>query len=592
MKNKYNALQILTKVYRHTLKAVPFSGVSGILNYLVQGLFPAFTSLVQARLFDAAYSLTQGVDTLTVVILYGSLFVGAYAVVYILQFISSITINAGIYERCTSYYNMKISEKTAKLPLISFENVDVLNLQNRAKDCAGREILSQIYMSSTVFITSGISVISTIFVLAAYNIWFVPISIFSVLPYFIARILRGKEFYSLKKTQAKKTRRLDYLWGLFHNKQAIKEMRVMGFGEYLAQKWVETRDEVNEELWQQNIKDGKSMLFCDTLKIIGYGLSTLLALLLVVNGHISIGVFGACIAAFKSMQESTKTFLIDLGNMPEKMAFANDYFEFLDLPEDQNGLRSIDGIKDCVCLSNVSFAYPNSNDYALKNISLTIHKGEKIVILGVNGSGKTTLSKIILDIYPPSQGEVRYDNILSSDIDKNSLYTYLSVIPQNFVSYSLTLRENIAISDLRHLQDDLLIKQSLASSGLQSLLSEVGGLDEQLGREFGGKELSGGQWQKIAIARGLFKTSELIILDEPTSALDPLLETEILKQFIEIAKNKTAVIISHRVGLCKLADRIIVMKDGQICEMGTHYDLIEKDGEYRRLYTAQEQWYR
>ena len=330
----------------------------------------------------------------------------------------------------------------------------------------------------------------------------------------------------------------------------------------------------------------------DTLKIIGYGLSTLLTLLLVVNGHISIGVFGACIAAFKSMQESTKIFLIDLGTMPEKMAFANDYFEFLDLPEDQNGMMNIDGIKNGVFLSNVSFAYPNSNDYALKNISLTIHKGEKIVVLGVNGSGKTTLSKIILDIYPPSQGEVRYDNILSSDIDKNSLYTYISVIPQNFVAYSLTLRENIAISDLRHLQDDSLIKHSLVSAGLQSLLSEVGDLDEQLGREFGGKELSGGQWQKIAIARGLFKTSELIILDEPTSALDPMLETEILQQFIEIAKNKTAVIISHRVGLCKLADRIIVMKDGQICEMGTHYDLIEKDGEYRRLYTTQEQWYR
>ena len=225
MKNKYNTLQIITKVYRHTLKVVPFSGVSGILNYLVQALFPAFTSLVLSRLLDAAHSLTQGVNILSVVIFYGSLFVGAYAVVYILQFVSSITINAGIYERCTSYYNMKISEKTATLPLISFEDVNVLNLQNRAKDCAKREILSQIYMSSTVFITSGISIVSTISVLAAYNIWFIPISIFSVLPYFIVRILRGKEFYSLKRAQAKKIRRLDYLWGLFHNKQSIKDLR-------------------------------------------------------------------------------------------------------------------------------------------------------------------------------------------------------------------------------------------------------------------------------------------------------------------------------------------------------------------------------
>lgn len=590
--NNYHALQILAKVYRQTLTAVPFSGISGVINYLAQGLFPAFTSLILARLFDDAYSITQGGDAIHTLILYGVLFVVAYAVVYILQLISSITINAGIYERCTSYYKMKISEKTSKLPLISFENTDILNLQHRAINCVEQETLSQIYMSSTVFITSGISVVSTVAVLASYHIWFVPISIFSVLPYFVARILRGKEFYSLKKAQSKKTRRLNYLWGLFYDKRAMKEMRVMGFGEYLSQKWTETRDEVNEELWEQNIKDEKSLLFCDSLKILGYGLSILLALFLVVSGQISIGVFGACIAAFKSMQEATKSFLIDLGNMPEKMAFANDYFEFLDLEEDTNGEETFTGLKESITLSNVSFAYPNQNHCALNRVSLTIRKGEKIVVLGVNGSGKTTLSKLILNLYSPIQGEIRYDHIPSSNIEKGSLHFYLSVIPQSFTSYNLTVRENVAISDLKHRNDDSLIKQTLTAAGLTSLMNEIGGLDEQLGREFGGKEPSGGQWQKLAIARGLFRASEFIILDEPTSALDPLIETEILKQFIEIAKNKTAVVISHRVGLCKLADRIIVMKDGQICESGKHDDLIKQDGEYKRLYTAQEQWYR
>lgn len=276
----------------------------------------------------------------------------------------------------------------------------------------------------------------------------------------------------------------------------------------------------------------------------------------------------------------------------KKIAFANDYFEFLDLGEDKDGDKKVTGIKEGITLSNVSFAYPNSDNYALKNVSLTIHKGEKLVVLGVNGSGKTTLSKMILNLYPPVQGEIRYDNILSSNVEKGSLYSYLSIIPQNFMSYSLTLRENVAISDLKHLYDDSSIRQTLELAGLASLLNEVSGLEEQLGREYGGKELSGGQWQKLAIARGLYRASEFIILDEPTSALDPLIETEILQKFIEIAKNKTAVIISHRVGLCKLADRIIVMKDGQICESGKHNDLIKKDGEYKRLYTAQEQWYR
>jgi ATP-binding cassette subfamily B protein len=592
MNKKYNAIQILIKVYRQTLKAVPFSGISGIINYLAQGLFPAFTALVLARLFNDAYELSQGIDTLDSIILYGALFVMAYAVVYILQFICSITINAGIYERCTSYYNMKISEKTAKLPLISFENSDILNLQSRARDCIGREILSQIYMSSTVFITNGISIVSTILMLSAYSVWFIPISLLSVLPYFIARIIRGKEFYLLKQRQAKKNRRLGYLWSLFNNKQTVKEMRVMGFENYITDRWIETRDEVNEELWQFNIKDGKSLLFCDALKIIGYGLSIVLGLVLVLNNSISIGVFGACIAAFKAVQEATKSFLIDLGIMPEKVAFANDYFEFLDLEEEHNGSTVFSGLETAIDINNLRFKYPNSENFALKNISLAIKKGEKIVILGVNGSGKTTLSKLILGLYPPDEGEIYYDNISLDEIERESLYNHVSAISQNFVAYSLTLRENVAISDLKKISDDSIITDTIKNVGLGDLLNSTDGLEMQMGREFGGAELSGGQWQKLAIARGLFKPSEFIILDEPTSALDPIIETEILKQFIEIAKNKTAIIISHRVGLCKLADKIIVMKDGQICEIGTHSSLINNNGEYQRLYTSQEQWYR
>ena len=591
-KRGYSALGIIGRVYRHTLRAVPFSGVTGVANYLAQGFLPGVTALLLAKLFDAANLLAQGEGRAEELAWYGGLFVGSYAVVYLLQLISSITINAGIYERCTSYYKMKISEKMAALPLLAFEDAELLNLQSRARDCAGREILSQIYMASTVFLTKGLSVVMTISVLASYHPAFVPISLLSVLPYLIMRILRGREFYQLKRAQAKKARRAAYLWSLFHNKQAIKEMRVMGFGDYLSGKWTETRDEVNEDIWKQNIRDGRSMLFCDALKIAGYGCSILFALLLAMEGQISIGVFGACIAAFQSMQNAARDFFVDLGNLPEKISFARDYFMFLDLPEEKNGARRISGLKDDITLSNVSFAYPGSARCALKNISFTIKNREKLVILGVNGSGKTTLSKLLLHVYEPSQGEIRYGGITSAELETHSFYTYASMVPQNFVSYHLSLRENIAISDLGRLQDDASILKSLESVGLQELANQAEGLDVQLGREFGGLELSGGQWQKIAIARGIFKDSDLIVLDEPTSALDPLIETEILKQFLEIAKNKTAVIISHRVGLCKLADRILLMKDGEICEMGSHQELMKKGGEYKRLYMEQEQWYR
>jgi ABC-type multidrug transport system fused ATPase/permease subunit len=182
---------------------------------------------------------------------------------------------------------------------------------------------------------------------------------------------------------------------------------------------------------------------------------------------------------------------------------------------------------------------------------------------------------------------VLYDGKPANGFTKDSFYARTSAIAQDFAAYSLTLRENVALSDLTRLHNDGEIKNALGGAGANDGI----GLDEGMGREFGGRELSGGQWQKIAIARGLFKDSELIVLDEPTSALDPLIETEILSKFIEAAKGTTAIIISHRVGLCKLVDRIIVMRGGEIAEDGTHAALLSLGGEYSRLYEAQAKWY-
>lgn len=581
---KNTALSIILRIYQQGIKATPFSAVIAPVYYILQGLLPAVTAYILAQFLDAA---AKGESLWG----YGILFISIYAAVNILQWGSGVAINAGVYERYTSYAKRRISEKTAALPLLAFEDERVFNLQNRALECVNRDMLSQTYMILIVIITNGISVVSTIGVLAIYSPYFVPISLFSVLPYLIARIIRGKEFYHMKKAQSKKTRRMNYLWSLFQNRQTVKEMRVMGFDGYLAKQYETVRDEINEEVWQHNRKESASMFFCDALKIIGYGVSVLIALSLTMKGAISIGVFGACIAAFKSVQEKAKDFLYDAGHLPEKMAFGRDYFDYLDLDEEHSGDQELTGPLNAVSLSGVSFRYPGSETDALHEVSLTIHRGEKIVVLGVNGSGKTTLSKILLGLYPPAEGTVLYNEQDGQNLKKSSLYSRLSVVPQNFTSYHLSLRENIAMSDLSRLSDDEALGQSLAMAGLPALRAEVGGLDVQLGREFGGAEFSGGQWQKMAIARGLFRDSELVVLDEPTSALDPLVETEILQQFLQAAKDRTAVIISHRTGLCKAADRIVVMKEGQICEVGSHEALMARGGEYAKMYQMQAEWY-
>ena len=207
-----------------------------------------------------------------------------------------------------------------------------------------------------------------------------------------------------------------------------------------------------------------------------------------------------------------------------------------------------------------------------------------------NGSGKTTLAKLLMGIYKPDTGHVSINGVAIQDLERNSYLKKISLISQSFVRYCMTLRENVAISNLEELPNDSAIRDALSDANFR--MEDVSlELDTMLGKEFDGVELSGGQWQKIAIARGIFKESEVIIMDEPTSAIDPIAETEILKAFLEIAKNKTAIIISHRTGLCTLVDKIAVMKEGNLVEYGSHDSLIKEDKEYARMFHSQKQWY-
>ncbi|MEJ6950342.1 ABC transporter ATP-binding protein [Natronospora cellulosivora (SeqCode)] len=573
-------------------KTVPFNFIIAILLQLCFGLYPIANTWIVINLFDNANKIAQGITQVSnVFIIFAIGFAGLQVLKSLLILASGMNNNVCIYRKANSYFKINLGEKSSRLSLIDYENDEILNMLTRAKEVINEEKISDLYMQILMFLTSLIGILGIVGLLVVYSPWFIFIALPSVIPFLITRLIRGKEFYKLKYYQASKKRRMNYLWDLFNDRKSVKEMRIFGFDNYITRKWNDVRNEVIEEQWKVNIKDAKNLFWCNILQFIGYFSSVAFALFLVLEGSIGVGVFGACLAAFSQMQRNMKNLLIDLGSIGELTAFNGDYFEFLKLAEENNGVKHFKSLKHGIILKNVSFSYPNSNKKALHKINIEINKGEKVAIIGENGSGKTTLTKILLGIYSTQEGKVYFDNIDINSFDKKELYKSVTAISQNFVHYNLSLRENIAISDISNLNNDKRIIKSLENINLKTIISQLNSIDDILGREFGNIELSGGQWQKLAIARAIFKNSEFLILDEPTSSLDPLIESEILSKFIDIVKDKTAIIISHRVGLCKLVDKIIVLKDGRVVEKGSHEELIKNRREYYNLYKSQEQWY-
>ena len=435
-----------------------------------------------------------------------------------------------------------------------------------------------------------ISTTGLLVVMMNYSFWYLPILLLTVLPYLLGRIKAGKEFYELRWFQASRTRKRDYLYSVFSSYLSQRELRVFNFGEYIMKKWKKEHDQVAEENISFRKKDSKRLMYCEGVITAGYVLSIMLSVILVFQREIAIGVFGAGIFAFQDVQQSTKSFFSLLGYAFNEVLDANNYFDFLAQEEESEGKEGIEALTEEIEVKNVSFTYPNTGKPALEVKDLTIKAGERVVIVGENGSGKTTLSKLLLGLYRPEKGEILYDGKSVTKLRKRDLAKLVSAVSQNFVSYHFSIRDTIGIHCPEEEISDSEIEILLKKVGLEKLFDRKE-YDAWLGREFDGKELSGGQWQRLAISGAMAKTYQVLFLDEPTSALDPVTEYDILRLFLEMSRGKTAIIISHRVGLCALVDKVVYIKAGKIIAAGSHQELIKSCSEYSDFYNEQAKWY-
>ena len=582
--------RIVFRTIRYVVSLAPYESLLSFFLYILEGIIPAITVVITASLFDTIALFIRGEETYKEVTIHIVTFIFIYAIDKLLDALIGLVINAGLYEKMNNACKLEIYDKSSKLSVIQYESSKVINLKDRALGCIRNEILTQIYLTIVVIAVNSISIVSVIIVLSNYNILFLIIALLCVAPYYYVMKKRGKEFYKIKKKHIPQERLQEYLWKLMTRREPMKEMKIMGYSNYLIKKWRMTKQSINDELLTFNVTESSSLMKCDIIKSIGYTSALLLSFALVMTNRIMIGAFGACITAFASVQNEWQLFLTQYSRLSSLCGFAKDYYDYLDLENQENIGLDFPGLKNEIKMENVSFSYPDEAERAIKEINLVIRKGEKIALVGPNGSGKTTLTRLLSGIFFPSNGKILYDGGDITSFSSESIRKRISVVSQEFGKYEMSLLENITMSQDIGQDTTRRVEKVIKRLGIDEIVQD-NEYETILGKEFGGLELSEGQWQRVAIARAMYKDSDIVILDEPTSALDPITESKILKSFIESFPNQTSIIVTHRIGICTKVDRIILMENGEIKGDGTHRDLYKSNELYYRMFEAQKKWY-
>ena len=505
--------------------------------------------------------------------------------------------------RVESYVHALIMRKCGTLDAAFYENPKYLDLLERAVRGALMNSLS--FMWGFYFLLHATtSLVATLAILATMH-WAIPVAmVVSALPQLIATSHFSRRGWALENSLATHYRLLKYLTGLMSERQAANEVRLFGLSDYFVPRFREVNA---HRLRREQSFTRKSTLWRATLGFIAdaavAGVWVFIGLRALARA-ISVGdvVLGTQ-AAWRGKQALEATFSYG-GQFFEQSLTLVNLFAFLDLdPASVPGAlrrgartttRSLPATIDSVEFRRVCFAYPAAERSVLHDVSFTIKRGETVAVVGRNGSGKTTIVKLLGRLYDPSAGRILVNGIDLRELDRGALQQRLAVVFQDCVRYALTARENVGFGDVRYVDDLRRVRVAAAAAGVaEDLATLPDGYETFLGGQFGvGRDLSGGQWQKIGLARGFMRRGSLFVLDEPTAHLDALAEREVFRSFLARTAGMTSLLISHRFSNVRLADRIVVLESGRVVQEGTHTELAGADGLYSRMFAAQAGGYR
>lgn len=558
---------------------------------VMHGVFWGVQTMMQQRFFDEATYLTIGGSTFTGVL--QALFMLGLANV-ICQVLNGVAnyLPDVIGNKITGTLSVGIHKKLALLSPIVFEDTDKLDAINKAENGKNNAVWF-VFLFSSIFIFY----LPYFLFMSWYLFSLKPILATSIILIFIptalTQIIRTKVFTKLEDKSAPLRREYDYYEACMVSREYFKETRLLGGFTYFKDLYLDTLDTLQKLRFKATMKTNLIELLMRLVTVAGYFGILLLLFEALMKQEITVGAFAAVFNSIGLLYNIMEEIVCrHIGNMAQNLGSIQNYLDFLDL-EEHHGTIDLAPAWGDITLENVSFSYPKAEKKAVNKASFTFKKGETLAIVGENGSGKSTLIRLISGLYLPDEGRVLINGVDTKDLTPKAKYSQTSAVFQKYQRYQMSLEENIKISDTEKEYDETLLDFICEKAGIDKKDSSfTEGYQTMLSREFNGVDLSGGQWQRVAIARGFFRDHNIIILDEPTAAIDPYEETRIYNRFAEISKDKSAIIVTHRLGSVKLADRIIVMKDGEISQIGTHQELITTPGEYRHLYEAQEKWYK
>ena len=495
--------------------------------------------------------------------------------------------------------SVRLMEHAAELDLDQFEDSTFYDKLERARrQTLSRTVLmAQVLSQAQDVVTMGFLAVG----LVAFNPWLLGLLLLAVVPAFLGESHFNERSYSLVHGWTPERRELDYLRQTGASDETAKEVKIFGLSGFLIERFRTLSDEFYRKNKNLVVRRAGWGAFFAAVGAAGYYAAYVYIISQAVYGRVSIGQLTFLAGSFARMRGLLEGILSRFSTVAEGALYLQDFFDFFHLQprivraDDARTVRPFPRpIREGFTFENVGFKYRNAEKWALRHLSFTLRAGEKLALVGENGAGKTTLVKLLARLYDPSEGRILLDGHDLREYDPAELRQEIGVIFQDFVRFQLPAGQNLAVGRIEEKENRPRIEQAASLSLADSVIAKLpGGYEQMIGRRFnGGVDLSGGEWQKIALGRAYMRDAQLLILDEPTAALDARAEHEVFQRFADLTKGKTAVLISHRFSTVRMADRILVIEHGQFVEIGSHEELLAGGGRYAELFQLQAAGYR